>query len=265
MAEDRNLLERTQDYLTSGGFDKDVRYVLGPHLSSGLQGLSNLFGPQADIKAMVDEARHAGRSFRKGDPLGGVTSLVASAAAPFLIATPGSVSNVTTGFRTSRGKNPSTYTWDGTSTQRIHRSPDEHSDKTTATQPKSGRTIFLDKKTAKIVTKYFNSVGEDVSLVPTSENTARIIRNKDYGPKKAGVVADIRFSSQPDLDLHPFEMGSYTSPSGEGMSFYAVTNESGEKVLGGQHMGTPIKELITKKGGGSVMERNPYNYQPKAI
>ena len=250
MAEDRNLLERAQNYLTSGRFDKDARYVLGPHLSSGIQGLINLFGPQADIQAMVDEARHAGRSFRKGDPLGGVTSLVASAAAPFLMGTPGSVSNVTTGFRTSRGKNPSTYTWDGKSTQRIRRSPDEHSDKTTATQPKSGRTIFLDKKTAKIVTKYFNSLGEDISLVPISKNTARIIRNKDYGPKKAGVVAEFEFSPQPDLGLHPFEMGSSTSPPGKDMRFYSITNESGEKVLGGQHMGTPITKLLTKKGSG---------------
>jgi hypothetical protein len=94
VAEDRNLLERTQDYLTSGRFDRDARYVLGPHLSSGLQGLINLFGPGADMKAMVDEAGQAGRSFRGGDPLGGVTSLVASAAAPFLIGTPGSVSDL---------------------------------------------------------------------------------------------------------------------------------------------------------------------------
>ena len=94
MAEDRNLLERPQDYLTSGRFDRDARYVLGPHLSSGLQGLINLFGPGADMKAMVDEAGQAGRSFRGGDPLGGVTSLVASAAAPFLIGTPGSVSDL---------------------------------------------------------------------------------------------------------------------------------------------------------------------------
>ena len=94
MAEDRNLLERTQDYLTSGRFDKDVRYVLGPHLSSGLQGLINLFGPQADIKAMVDEAEQSGRSFRKGDSLGGITSLITAAAAPFLIGTPGSVTSL---------------------------------------------------------------------------------------------------------------------------------------------------------------------------
>jgi hypothetical protein len=252
VAEDRNLLERAQNYLTSGRFDKDARYVLGPHLSSGIQGLINLFGPQADIQAMVNEAGHAGRSFRKGDSLGGVTSLITAAAAPFLIGTPGSV----TSFKTSRGKNPSTYTWDGKSTQRIRRSPDDHSDKTTATQPKSGRTIFLDKQTARTVTKYFNSLGDDISLVPTSENTARIIRNKDYGPKKAGEVAEIKFSSQPEVGLHPFEMGSSTSPSGKDMRFYSITDESGEKVLGGQHMGTPITKLITKKGGGKEVSEN---------
>ena len=175
-----------------------------------------------------------------------------------------------TSFSTSRGKNPSLYTWDGRSTQRIHRSPDDHSDKTTATQPKSGRTIFLDKKNAETVTKFFSSVGEDITIVPTSKNTAKIIRNKDYGPKKAGEVAEVKFSSQPEVGLHPFEMASNRSPPERDMRFYKITDESGKKVLGGQHMGTPITKIektpITKKRkGGSVIERNPYGYPPKAI
>ena len=235
-------------------------------LAGSLQSIAEILGPQADIAAMVDEARRAERSFTKGDYLDALGSMGLAAIAPLGIATPGSVKNVreVTSFMTSRGKNPSRYTWDGTSTQRIHRSPDDHSDKTTATQPKSGRTIFLDKKNAKTVRKYFTSFSEDISLVPTSKNTARIIRNKDYGPKKAGEVAEIKFSSQPKEGLHPFEMGNNRSPPGEDMRFYAITDESGKKVLGGQHMGTPITK-IEKNKGGSIIERNPHNYPPRAI
>jgi len=175
-----------------------------------------------------------------------------------------------TSFTTSRGKNPSVYTWDGISTQRIHRSPDAHSDKTTAAQPKSGRTIFLDKPNAETVRKFFSSYGEDISILPVSKDKAKIIRNKDYGPKKAGEVAKITFSPQPKEGFHPFEMASNRSRPGEDMRFSVSTDESGKKVLVGQHMGTPItkieKTTITNKNkGGSVIERNPYNYPSRSI
>ena len=281
MAEDRNLLERAQDYLVSGDFDKDARYVLGPHLSKGLLGLAQLFGPGADIKAMIDESKRIVPSLKEGNIPGALSSLGIAAAAPLLIGAPTDVGKLkkgteeVTSFLTSRGKSPSRYTWDGTSTQRIQRSPDAHSDKTTAIQPKSGRTIFLDKKNAEIVRKFFSSSGEDISILPISKNgvfipKAKIIRNKDYGPKKAGEVAEITFSPQPKEGLHPFEMASNRSSPGEDMRFSVSTDESGKKVLGGQHMGTPItkieKTTITNKNkGGSVVERNPYNYPPRSI
>ena len=265
MAEDRNLLERAQDYLVSGDFDRDARYVLGPHLSKSLSGLAELMGPGADIKAMVDESKRIVPSLKEGNIPGAVTSLGLAAVAPLLIGAPTDVGKIkkgteeVTSFLTSRGKNPSRYSWDGTSTQRIHRSPDAHSDKTTAIQPKSGRTIFLDKENAEIVRKFFSSSGEDISILPISKNgvfipKAKIIRNEDYGPKKAGEVAEITFSPQPKEGLHPFEMASNRSSPGEDMRFSVSTDESGKKVLVGQHMGTPITKIekgaeeVTKQG-----------------
>ena len=97
MAEDRNLLERAQDYLVSGDFDRDARYVLGPHLSKSLSGLAELIGPGADIKAMVDESKRIVPSLKEGNIPGAVTSLGLAAVAPLLIGAPTDVGKIRKG------------------------------------------------------------------------------------------------------------------------------------------------------------------------
>lgn len=97
MAEDRNLLERAQDYLVSGDFDRDARYVLGPHLSKGLLGLAQLIGPGADIQAMVDESKRIIPSLKEGNVPGAVTSLGLAAVSPLLMGTPTDVGKIKKG------------------------------------------------------------------------------------------------------------------------------------------------------------------------
>jgi hypothetical protein len=69
-----------------------------PDLTKGLAGslqfIAEMVGPQADIAAMVEEARRAGSSFSKGDYLDAAGSMGLAAVAPLMIATPGSVKNV---------------------------------------------------------------------------------------------------------------------------------------------------------------------------
>ena len=94
MAEDRNLLERAQDYLVSGDFDRDARYGLGPHLSKGLLGLAQLIGPGADIKAGVDEAKRIVPYLRKGNVPGALAATGLAAATPLFMVSPGSAKEV---------------------------------------------------------------------------------------------------------------------------------------------------------------------------
>lgn len=63
-------------------------------LAGGLQSVAEILGPQADIAAMVEEARRAEQSFSKGDYLDAAGSMGLAAIAPLMIATPGSVKSV---------------------------------------------------------------------------------------------------------------------------------------------------------------------------
>ena len=63
-------------------------------LAGGLQSIAEIVGPQADIAAMVEEARRAEQSFSKGDYLDAAGYMGLAAIAPLMIATPGSVKSV---------------------------------------------------------------------------------------------------------------------------------------------------------------------------
>ena len=63
-------------------------------LAGGLQSIAEIVGPQADIAAMVEEARRAEQSFSKGNYLDAAGSMGLAAIAPLMIATPGSVKSV---------------------------------------------------------------------------------------------------------------------------------------------------------------------------
>jgi hypothetical protein len=73
-----------------GGPAPDLTRVL----AGGLQSIAEIVGPQADIVAMVEEARRAKQSFSKGDYLDAAGSMGLAAIAPLMMATPGSVKNV---------------------------------------------------------------------------------------------------------------------------------------------------------------------------
>ena len=150
-------------------------------------------------------------------------------------------------FTTQRGSRYQHYK-DGTTVR--HRSGKDHPDKSEGKQPRSGKTIFMDKKDVHKTSGWFQNKDVDVSFVPIGKNKAQIVLNKQYGPKKEGsVVETVSFSTLPKIKTHPVEIYSSKSPLGD----------SGKGI----HFGSEIVK-ISKKGGGSI-ERNPYNYQPRAI
>ena len=165
-------------------------------------------------------------------------------------------------YETGRG---SLYQLDDNNRSIRLRSGDNHSDKTTGIQPESNKTIFLDTKNKKIISKYMGSLGEDMTLEPTGPNKAVIIRNTAYGPKKVGKVATINYSSKPKVGDYPFEIGEGRSRAGEDLRLRIQRLKDGTEKLTGQHLGSPITKIINKQGGGSVIMSNPYNYNPRGI
>lgn len=63
-------------------------------IAGGLQSVAEILGPQADIAAMVEEARRAESSFAEGNYMDAAGSMGLAAIAPLMIATPGSVKTV---------------------------------------------------------------------------------------------------------------------------------------------------------------------------
>jgi hypothetical protein len=150
-------------------------------------------------------------------------------------------------FETQRGSRYKHY--DDATTVR-YRSGKDHPDKSTGRQPRSGKTIFMNKKDVHKTSGWFQNKDVDVSFVPIGKNKAQVILNKPYGPKKEGsIVETISFSTSPRMKNHPVEIYSSRSPLGD----------SGKGI----HFGSEIIK-ISKKGGGSI-ERNPHDYQPRAI
>jgi hypothetical protein len=241
-------------------------------LSGSLQAIAEILGPQADIAAMVDEAKRAESSFAKGNYMDAAGSMGLAAIAPLMIATPGSVKSVREGteevtkqvkryidelvdytFTTGRG---STYeAFPSGRTQRDKASG--HKDGGVGLQRESEKTIFTDgseqgRKTASDI------VGISKSETPTqilpilskSDEVVgiKIVHASDYGPKKAGdTIIQMPVSTKPDVGKQPIEIFS-----------------RGTDV----HLGSPITKIektIKKKKGGSVIERNSYNYPPRSI
>ena len=229
--DDRNLLERAQDYIVSGRFDEDARYALGPHLSKGLSGLAQLFGPGADIKAMVDESKRIVPLLKEGNIPGAVTSLGLAAIAPLLIGAPTDVGKLRKGteevtkqvkryidepvdykFTTGRG---STYeAFPSGKTQR-DKAPG-HRDGGVGLQIESEKTIFTDgseqgRRTASDIVGISKSETPTQILPILSESNEvvgiKLVHASDVGPKKVGdTILQMPVSTKPAVGKQPIEI-----------------------------------------------------------
>jgi hypothetical protein len=283
VAEDRNLLERAQNYLVSGDFDRDARYVLGPHLSKGLSGIAELFGPGADIKAGMDEAERIVPSLREGNVPGAVTSLGLAAVAPLLIGAPTDVGKLKKAteeakryidepvdykFTTGRG---STYeAFPSGKTQR-DKAPG-HRDGGVGLQRESEKTIFTDGSEQGRITAS-DIVGISKSETPTQilpilskSNEVvgiKLVHASDVGPKKVGdTILQMPVSTKPDVGKQPIEIfGQGTdvhvgSPitkiekATENISIFPKPERmfpEGQRPKGGEYLNPKTGDILTNK------------------
>ena len=285
MADDdiRGLLGSVQDYFVRGGLDEDARYVLGPHAYEGLSkfaSLANFIGPGADVKDIASESAKV----MEGDP----AAFVGLPAALAMMALPGSKSGVEevidknivkqlreqnipdpkTGrfpadkpvrgdFMTEKG---STYEWYDDATTQRYRVPHKKNDKDVGLQPVSGKTVFADPKDVDLIGGIFQNPEMATRLDPIFDDAGKIegisLRYlEDYGPRKAGeTVQNIRVKIYPEVGKTPIEIADSISPKGS---------------KGNVHFGTRVVEVNTPtpiaKAAGGLVQRNPYNYEPKAI
>jgi len=140
-------------------------------------------------------------------------------------------------FRTSRG---SAYAQMPDSTSIRNRSGENHRDKTTGLQPRSGKTIFMNPEDAVRMGGVFQNPEIATWLKPTSFNTSTksgivgLELLEDYGPRKKGsYFYQAPFSLEPSIGKIPVEINRAESPIGS----------SGRGV----HWGTPITEVIDKE------------------
>ena len=277
MAEDRNLLERAQDYLVSGDFDRDARYVLGPHLSKGLSGLAQLFGPGADIKAMVDESKRIIPAIKKGDIPGAVAATGLTAVAPLLMGTPGSVKNVRQVSeelipqRLFHGtSNPDIKKFksskEGVLGEGVYLTPDPKYASTYATgdtanvipvSAKIKKPLVVQSTGAEPSTDVLKALGvpEDKAFRITEEafdNKGNITKEISTRARKQGYDAVVFKNKDGDIqEIVSYKPDNISSAIGKKHPVY-------DKIIN-KYAGGQIKK------GGSIIARNPYEYPPKAI
>ena len=143
--------------------------------------------------------------------------------------------NLLGGFITERG---SEYAHYGDATTVRNRSGSMHKDKTTGIQPRSGKTIFMDKEATNTLGGYFQNPDMATKLEPEIINgkatgRANLILTEDYGPRKAGtVLSSVNYTTKPAVGQYPVEI--YNSASNIG--------DTGRGI----HFGTKITKLMKK-------------------
>ena len=245
-------------------------------LAGGLQSVAEILGPQADIAAMVEEARRAESSFSKGDYLDAAGSMGLAAVAPLMMATPGSVKSVREIF-----ENIPTKWYRGTD------NPKELQNPAKWTFGKEG-----------------SLGGGGVYITPNPEGASRYASEGMFRTRTEGgfvtpldvifekpLVIDLNKDTGYYLEVRALEALGVSAKKAENMAEKAIEDKGGfttelkKRALDQGYDGIIVKmdgeiteaisykpeksiiSSITKKNqGGSVVERNPYaNYQPKAI
>jgi hypothetical protein len=144
--------------------------------------------------------------------------------------------DIDTLFKTSRG---STYAYHANKTSTRNRSGEQHTDKTTGIQPRSGKTVFMSNDDVNRVAGIFQNAEMATQLVPVMDEQgrptgkAKLELLEDYGPRKKGsTLITVSYTTTPAVGLAPVEI--YRSESKMG--------DSGRGI----HFGTPITEVINK-------------------
>jgi hypothetical protein len=133
-------------------------------------------------------------------------------------------------YKTGRG---STYAHHGDSTSTRNRSGKNHQDTTTGIQPRSGKTIYIDRAGVTNIAGLYQNPNIGTRLVPETDSdgrhTNRInqVVTHQFGPKAPGTVMNsVAYSLSPQVGLHPVEIfGGSESPKGSSGSNVHFGNE----------------------------------------
>ena len=114
------------------------------------------------------------------------------------------VDNPTIQFETSSGSTYDQFENATTIRNRAERDDNEVS----GVQPRSGKTVFMDKESIDTIGPLFQNTEIPVQFIPLEGNKAKLIYTEDYGPKKAGEDASnvVQFTTSPRMGLHPVEI-----------------------------------------------------------
>jgi len=273
-------------------------------LAGGLQSVAEILGPQADIAAMVEEARRAGSSFSKGDYLDAAGSMGLAAIAPLMMATPGSVKSVREiseraldSFKQLSFPGKKTNWW-----------LDELEDKGTVTLYHGTNIKNLDKikeEGLKVDRKGYTyatpdpDTGVGYSVMARGEKASKGKKGKAYeqAPREERALLEIEVPREmlerniplqrsptskeklfSDKGLEKFNKSERMKIFGQenvpmdkkyNTPFYDLTEVRFKEPISPEMIkGYSIKpetRKTNKSKGGSVIESNPYNYQARAI
>ena len=153
-----------------------------------------------------------------------------------------------------------------------NRSGEGHKDKTTGVQPKSGKTVYMDRESVSHVGPIFQNADMATKFVPEMDKEGRptgkanLVLTEDYGPRKAGsVIASGNYSTTPAKGLHPVEIYRSESPMGSrgsGIHFGSeITEVRPAARTGGRGLGfmpdplgrAPLPTRRMAAGGGVYM------------
>lgn len=181
-------------------------------------------------------------------------------------------------FRTERG---STYAQTPEGQTIRNRSGEKHTDKSTGLQPKSGKTVYMDKNSTTTLAGWLQNADSATKLVPEFNadgkptGKANVVLTEDYGPRKAGsVVASGSYTTTPAKGLYPVEITRSESPIGDrarnihfGTAITEVlkrapTKSSGSGGGGAGMVSVPLgKGANQSGGGGKPAHLNPLSLQ----
>ena len=293
--DDRSVFQQTRDYLTKG-INEDAGDALGPHAAPALIGLGSLlgeiFGPGADVRDAVTASGETTQAVKEGDILGAGVGGLSTLASLVMMALPGSLSGVNRAtkevtddvasfipkeFPTLRkdwwlDNNKDTVTlYHGTDVKNLNKikkegiAPDA-SNKTFLT-PDADTAVGYASMTGG--EKTFRQVGKKAKTNPMENR-----RLLEIEVPRDVVIANMdKQSSKYSISklLDPDARGKFKPyDKKENQPYYARTEFSIEGGIPPQYIkGVSSKadprKTKKKKAGGSVVERNHFNYPPRAI
>jgi len=276
----RELLESVQDYFVRGGLDEDARYYLGPDVYGGLSrlaSLGNFIGPGADVTDVASESAKV----MEGDP----AAFVGLPAALAMMALPGSKSGVEEVAEKSRvsifpkpermfdeGNRPRGGEYINPETQDVLTGKNISSANISVKEGKPSFTGVADnppevgtsgKGTYKTkINLYRKGLWKWIDPPKDYSDISTLVSvvqkdNKHYFALEADLPSGVNLARYPNAPTEPRLRPTVQAQPLELGNIVGTIRVQGKE--------RPVYDKIVAKAAGGLVQRNPYNYEPKAI